>query len=204
MADRRHAISPTEPAYESPSLSVPPVPANEKSAPQPAPSAPAELAASTQGGDALEVIETASVRSAPSTDAEKIGTASPGAALRVKAREGDWVQFVDPASGNTGWIHASLVGPAAASAASPESDVPVATPKHADASKMQAAQKPRATAQAEKQRNARPSLPPPPQRRYVDLPNDEEFLVQEPRPGILARRRMMRDGLMSPDFLPPR
>jgi hypothetical protein len=150
------------------------------------------------------VIETASVRSAPSTDAEKIGTASPGAALRVKAREGDWVQFVDPASGNTGWIHASLVGPAATSAASPESGVPIAAPKHADAGKKQPAEKPRATAQAEKQRNARPSLPPPPQRRYVDLPNDEEFFVQQPRQGILARRRMMREGLMSPDFLPPR
>jgi hypothetical protein len=38
-----------------------------------------------------------------------VGAAILGAALQVKAREGDWVQFVDPASGDMGWIHLSLV-----------------------------------------------------------------------------------------------
>jgi hypothetical protein len=46
--------------------------------------------------------------------------------------------------------------------------------------------------------------PPPPQRRYADLPHDEEVFLEEPRPGFLARRHMMREGLMSPGFLPPR
>ena len=204
MVDRPHAISPDEPAYESPALTVPPSLAKKEPGSPTAPSAPIKEAAAPQPGAALEVTETATIRSGPSTSATKIGTASPGAALQAKAREGDWVQFLDPASGNTGWIHASLVGPALGSAASPEAGAPGPAPKEPDAGKKQTAKKPSATAQAGNQRNARPNFPPPPQRRYADLPDDEEFFLQEPRPGILVRRRMMREGLMSPGFLPPR
>jgi hypothetical protein len=40
---------------------------------------------------------------------------------------------------------------------------------------------------------------------YVELPSDEVFLPPKRRGiGILERRRMLREGLMSPGFLPPR
>ena len=44
-----------------------------------------------------------------------------------------------------------------------------------------------------------------PDRRYAELPNDDEFLADRGgrRMGLLARRRMLREGLMSPGFLPP-
>ena len=51
-----------------------------------------------------EVTAAATIRNGPSASAKKIGTATAGAELKVRAREKDWVQFVDPSSGNTGWI----------------------------------------------------------------------------------------------------
>ena len=37
---------------------------------------------------------------------------------------------------------------------------------------------------------------------YADLPADEEFFSTRKR-GLLSRRRILREGLLSPDFLPP-
>jgi hypothetical protein len=50
-----------------------------------------------------------------------------------------------------------------------------------------------------------PSKPAQPDRRYVDLPEDEDFVVERPsrRLGFFARRRMLREGLLSPNFVPP-
>ena len=56
----------------------------------------------------------ATIRNGPTSAAKKIGTASAGAELHVKTREKDWVQFVDPSSGNTGWIRSSLLAAASA------------------------------------------------------------------------------------------
>jgi hypothetical protein len=76
--------------------------------PHPGPTGERALAQPTQ---LLKVTANARIREGPSTSAKKIGTALQGTALEVKARVGDWVQFVDPASGSTGWIHSSLAKP---------------------------------------------------------------------------------------------
>jgi hypothetical protein len=43
-------------------------------------------------------------------------------------------------------------------------------------------------------------------RGYARLPDDEAFFIDKGkrRTGIFARRRMLREGLMSRDFVPPR
>jgi uncharacterized protein YraI len=198
-ADRRHAISPDQPAYEAPDLKVPPSLLPEQKPDSPPP--PPESVQDDAGGQSAEVLTAtavATIRSGPSTTAKKIGTATPGAQLQVKARETGWVQFVDPSSGNTGWIHSSLVAPASEAgtdglATTQEAEIPsVETPKPKLANKR-AKQKPRAPVQVTTQ-----------QRKYVDLPDDEQFLSPRRRvPGFLAKRRMLRQGLMSPGFLPP-
>lgn len=129
----------------------------------------------------------------PSTAAKKIGTATAGAKLHVQARKKDWVQFVDPSSGNTGWIQATRLAPAPTIgtdglAAAKARDNPPSKP-----AKPKLAKKKPPSAQV----SQRP-------RAYADLPSDEEFLPPRKRgPGLLNRRRMLRQGLMSPDFLPP-
>jgi len=131
----------------------------------------------------LIVTSVATIRNGPSSAAKKIGTASAGAELQVKAREKDWVQCVDPSSGNAGWVQSSLL--AAASAKGAE-----AMPKAAKKVVKKTASPPSRISQ-------RP-------RSYADLPADEEFFSTRKRgPGLLSRRRMLREGLLSPDFLPP-
>jgi hypothetical protein len=53
----------------------------------------------------------------------------------------------------------------------------------------------------------RPSEPssPRPAPGYAELPDDEDFFADRAtrRKGLFARRRMLREGLMSPGFLPP-
>jgi hypothetical protein len=94
--DRLHAISPAPPSlpHQEKFPSPPPEPIEEVAAPPP---------------EVLKVTANARIRNGPSTGAEKIGTAAPGTAIQVKAREGAWVQFVDASSGKIGWIHSSLV-----------------------------------------------------------------------------------------------
>jgi hypothetical protein len=65
-----------------------------------------------------------------------------------------------------------------------------------------ATQKPSAPSEVAKQRPSRPS-PPKHDRAYTDLPEDEETDEAPGRMGFFARRRMIREGLMSPDFIPP-
>jgi hypothetical protein len=79
------------------------------SSPSPPPE-PIEDLAAAPPPEVLKVTATARIRNGPSTSAQKIGTATLGTAIQVKAREGAWVQFVDASSGKMGWIHSSLVG----------------------------------------------------------------------------------------------
>ena len=145
--------------------------------------------------EVLIVRAAATIRNGPSTSAKKIGTATAGAQLEVKGREKEWVQFVDPSSGNTGWIQSSLlIPPTGNEVGNLTLPTPVDTPPVKPTTPKLAKKKPSATAQV----TQRP-------RTYADLPPDEEFLPLPRRrgPGILSRRRMLRDGLMSPGFLPP-
>ena len=203
-SERRHAITPDQPLYESPPLFEPsspllkaplaapassePVPSTPSPAEElatPVPSEPARDVVEVRPNEMLIVTSAATIRNGPSSAAKKIGTASAGAELHVKAREKDWVQFVDPSSGNTGWIQSSLL--AAASAKGVDG---LAVPKAAN-------------------KVAKKTPSPPPRisqrrRSYADLPSDEEFFPPRKRGAVLLnRRRMLREGLLSPDFLPP-
>lgn len=188
---RPHAISPDQPPYESPSLIVPSSPLPKEEAANLPSSQPVQKGGDVESADVLTVTVRANIRNGPSTSSKKIGTATAGAELRLKARKGEWVQFVDPSSGNTGWIQSSLLAEASVGEA--------VAPQRAKAPPVKpgkstlANQKPRAPAQV----SPRP-------RAYADLPADEEFLPPRKRgAGLLNRRRLLREGLMSPDFLPP-
>jgi uncharacterized protein YraI len=202
--ERRHAISPGQPTYESPTLTTPESPTAPPAA------LPQEELASTAssepvqeiGGDEFAevfiVTAAASIRNGPSTSAKKIGTATTGAEIQVKQREKNWVHFVDPSSGNAGWIQASLL----------KKPAPTSEAKTLAASVEHASVKPaRAKLTKAKLAKKKPSVPAKAAqqpRTYVDLPPDEEFLPPRRRgAGFLSRRRMLRHGLMSTGFLPP-
>jgi Bacterial SH3 domain len=193
--------------HEASALTVRPavVQQEEFSAPSPPPE-PIEGPTEAQSAEVLKVTKHATLRNRPSTRASKIGTATPGTAIHVKARERDWVQFVDPSSGQTGWIHASLVRPAwgsgAAAVAATQADT--LAPSKPKVAKKQIKQKPSAPLQASKQRPLRREPPGPGQRAYADVGDDDEFLaLRSPSSGLLRKRRMLREGLMSSGFLPP-
>lgn len=196
VAERRHAISPDQPTYEAPTLTAPPLPLPEQELNSPS-SEPTQDGARAQSGEMLRVTAAATIRSGPSTTAKKIGTATPGAELQVKARQTDWVEFVDPSSSNTGWIHSSLVAPttgvgADELATTREAEIPAIEPPKPKLAKRA---KPETVAPAQVTER---------QRKYVDLPDDKAFLSPRKRgSSFLAKRRMRGEGLMSPGFFPP-
>jgi hypothetical protein len=210
IADKPHVISPDPHSYESASLTVPASPGQQEelSSPSPPPE-PIEALPAAQSAEMLKVAATATIREGPSISAKKIGTAIHGAALRVKGREANWVQFVDPATGNTAWIHSSLVRPnsgnGTTSVAGPPANATSFAPPKSKVAKKRIKQKPSASIQASKQRPSRPDPPAPRQRAYADLPNDEVLLPpRRPGPRFLTKRRMLKEGAMSPGLLAPR
>ena len=190
MPERPHAISPDQLTYESPALTAPP-PTLDLAAPA---SEPVQEVSEVESDEVLIVTAAATIRNGPSKSSKKIGTATAGAELQVKTREKGWVQFVDPSSGNTGWIQSALLAPAPGSEAHNLAVPEVAgTPPVKPAKRKLAKKKPSAPAQVPQ----RPTT-------YADLPPDEEFLPPRRRGlGLLGRRRMLGEGLMSPGFLPP-
>jgi hypothetical protein len=199
--ERRHGLTPDQPTYDSPTLTAPESPTAPPAAlPQEelAFDAISEPVQEIVGDDSTEVFivtAAASIRNGPSTSAKKLGTATAGAKLQVKQRENDWVHFVDPASGNTGWIQVSLLKkPAPISEAKT-----LVVPQTVEPASVKPAK-----AKLTKAKLAKKKLSVPAKATYVDLPPDEEFLPPRRRgPGLLSRRRMLRQGLMSPGFFPP-
>jgi uncharacterized protein YraI len=61
----------------------------------------------------VKITSAVSVRNGPSASADIIGKAYAGARARITSRHSDWSQIVDPASGNTGWVHSSVLMPIA-------------------------------------------------------------------------------------------
>ena len=116
-AARPHSL-PGQPAYEATTFTVrsPLVQQDEFSAPSPPPE-PVDDSAEAQSVEVLKVTKNATLRDGPSTRAWKIGIATLGTALHVKARKRNWVQFIDPSSRQIGWIHSSLVRPTSSSGA---------------------------------------------------------------------------------------
>jgi hypothetical protein len=126
-----------------------------------------------------------------------IGTAIPGAAIEVRKHENGWIHFVDPSSGNSGWIQSKLVT---------EANRPREANRPTQAA-FEEAQTPQETRPVKKAKKAKVT----PRRsklgqRFADLPGDEDFLTERNtrRKGLWARHRMLREGLMSPGFQPPR
>jgi hypothetical protein len=80
----------------------------------------------------------------------------------------------------------------------------IKTRKKTKAVNKRVTQKPSSPSDVAKQRPSRPS-PPKLDRAYADPPEDEDFLADTPprRMGFFARRRMLREGLISPNFIPP-
>jgi hypothetical protein len=160
--------------------------------------------------EVLAVHQAATIRNGPSLTAAAIGTASPGAQVQIKARENGWIQFVDPTSGNTGWMESYLVttpgspqggSNVAVTPAESSPGLPLQKPKPV---KKRVKKKPSEPSEVAKQRPSEPS-PPARDRAYAELHEDDGFVVDRSfrRNGFLAKRRMLRQGLMSPDFIPP-
>jgi len=151
-AERAHPVSPGQLSYLTPALTGLPIPLpKELSSPSPFPEQVKELAPV----EVLKVRANATIRSGPSTKAKKIGAAIPGTALQVKAREGNWVQFVD-SSGAGGWIHSSLVEltpeSGTAGSAITRADAPTSMPPRPKVAKKRIKQSPEASIQASKNR----------------------------------------------------
>jgi hypothetical protein len=178
----------------------------------PASSEPIEQAstspANTSEPEIFKVTRVATIRSGPSATAKVIGTASLGAELQVKERANGWIRFVDPSSGNSGWIQSDVVAgishQAKQVAPSDSEQAPGLNPQKPKLVQKAGKQKPKGPSKAAR---SHPSKQPSPDPRgaYADLPDDGDFIDAGPGwMGPFARRRMLREGLMSPDFIPPR
>jgi hypothetical protein len=191
-AERPHAISPNQPSYEAPELMVPKETESQPTA-GPVITEPASAAPSTAESEMLKVTEAAAIRNGPSTTAKLIGTVTPGAELEAQEHENGWIQFVDPSSGNSGWIQSDFVAKANGQ-------------KEANGATQSAVQEAPTPQQKKPVKKAkRPQSQPKLGQRFADLPEDQDFLADRGtrRKGLLARRRMLREGLMSPGFRPP-
>jgi uncharacterized protein YraI len=194
--ERPHAISPDQPSSEPPAA---------YEAPEPPPIALPTPTADPSEIATLRLNAAASIRSGPSLTAPIIGTAAVGAELQVTAYDADWVQFIDPNTGKTGWVHSQSVEPGAASKAAVAATTPTEELPQVEAPNRKPAKtaKKRAKDVVVSKRQLPSDRGP---KANLALPADEEFLPPQRRPrvGILERRRMLREGLMSPGFLPPR
>ena len=161
--ERAHPISPGQLSYETPALSGQPAPLPEVLS-SPSPPERVEELAAVQPVEVLRARANAIIRNGPSTKAKKIGAVTAGTALQVKAREGNWVQFVNSSSGEGGWIHSSLVGltpeSGTTSSAITRADAPASMPPRPKVAKKRIKQKPSASIQASKHRHYRdPPVP---------------------------------------------
>jgi hypothetical protein len=224
-AKRRHAILPEQPSSDPtlpPTAEAPPhevLPLSAESWGQETSlSQPSEVL--PQPSEKLRIKSDTSIRDRPTDSAQVIGTAKAGAEIQIKSREGSWVQFVGR-SGDTGWIDSSsAISPTAAGTAA------LASSQVSEESSVADTPKPKTMKQRPKKAPEAyiESDDPPTRRRRlstelsvdenitsrrgpgIELPSDEDFLAPRKRGrfGILERRRFLRDGLLSPEFLPPR
>ena len=150
-------------------------------------------------------IENWRIHSGPSSKSALMGQAQQGAELDVAERDAGWVRFVDPATSRTGWIHEGLLTPLRSESVSSTIERPI-TAAAGEAAKPNAkvprnGVRPRAASHsAPKQRvGGRRSLS-----GYAQLPTGEEFRSNKRRFGPFARRRMLREGMLSGDLTPAR
>jgi hypothetical protein len=131
--------------------------------------------------ETLKVTSNAEIRNGPSDSATLIGTATPGAQLQVKSRNGDWIQFTDPMSGNGGWIESRRVGYAKELQTSePSQQAPLTVKKTRQLTKRRLP----ASRNTRIERKAN---------QYATLPSDQEFLPRRGF-GLFWRRRMPEEA----------
>jgi hypothetical protein len=164
---------------------------------QPTPETPAE----PQVADLPRLKAAANIRSGPSRSAPVIGTATAGAELRVTDSDGGWIQFTDPSSGRSGWVHSRFLEASAGdetTVSAKPADVSRAAPPKSESVKAVKQKANKAVASKRQE-------PGGPAERYAELPADAEFIPPRKRLrlGILERRRLLRQGLLSPGFVPP-
>jgi hypothetical protein len=73
---------------------------------------PSKNPSATPKDELVTITSAAVIRNGPSSSANVIGRAHPGAQARVAAAESGWAQIVDPASGNKGWVESHVLVPA--------------------------------------------------------------------------------------------
>ena len=64
----------------------------------------------------VALLSYANLRAAPSSNADTLRVAEKGTKLRVTGREGNWVQVIDPATSEVGWVYARYIETAEAPA----------------------------------------------------------------------------------------
>ncbi len=127
MTSRQQPVQATEasevPANPAPRLAADePAATAEEAADQPgateATSSPPEAEASLPAGqdEWVEVVSYANFRAAPSSTSETLRVAEKGTKLRVTGRKGNWVQVIDPATSDVGWVYARYIETAQAPA----------------------------------------------------------------------------------------
>jgi uncharacterized protein YgiM (DUF1202 family) len=94
--------------------------------------------------ETLRVASAASVRKGPSASHDIVGTVQPGAEIQVLSRESGWVQFIERASGETGWIYSKFL---VSDAVTPDSDTAKAQLATDKAPETKPKQKSKGTAQ---------------------------------------------------------
>jgi Bacterial SH3 domain len=124
--ERQRPIQATEAAAPEPIAEAEPAAETKAEVPAAAP-APANGSGSASLADArpplpagkdewVALLSYANVRAAPSSNADTLRVAEKGTKLRVTGREGNWVQVIDPATSEVGWVYARYIETAEAPA----------------------------------------------------------------------------------------
>jgi hypothetical protein len=198
-AQSPHAIEPDETPRQATASSPVPLPQTQTTEnTKPLWETHQELGSTHEPEEQLRVTSETSIRSGPSASAQVIGKAHEGATLRVRSREADWVQFVDPVANETGWISMAYLRPTDA-VGDTRSVVPTRSKQPPRAAKHKTA---RPIPKVAKLKIPKPmqSKPIPATRHlpptYAEFPTDQEF-VPSRRFGLYLRRRW------ADDFMPP-
>ena len=182
-----HAITPDETPPQKGANVVAPAPQTEASR-NPEPLSESSQDSGTkpdQEREELRVTSETSIRSGPAASAQLIGRAHVGATLRVKSREGGWVEFVDPVANETGWISMAYLEPIDAVGNSPQ---PPKSTKLRSPRPMPKVARLKSPKPEHKPASVMRQTPP----TYAQVPADREF-VPAPRSGLFGlfwRRRL--------------
>ncbi len=152
--------------------------------------------------ETLRVASAASIRKGPSTSHDIVGTVQAGAEVQILTRESGWVQFIDPASGRTGWIYSKFL---ASDAVTPDTESaegpPVAQLPTDEPPASETKQKSKGTAQSSaRQVSKQPSRP----RKQLaqEEPRNPEELGREAKSTAQTSEEQVTQEALPPTELP--